>query len=113
MGGTHSNDNLLLVSRCQYVDFTSSVDYAILADATIAISVYATQDCWITINPPGTYQAAADPGGEKTPVNNQTFVPLGVIVDYPVHPTDGAGKIKISVIRDSADGRLHITERKV
>lgn len=113
MGGTHSNNNLLLVARCQFIDYSDTAESATLADGTIAVSIYSTSDCWVVINLPGTVQAAAIPAAEKTAVANQLFLPSGVVLDYPVSPRDSGGKATISVIRDSEDGRLHITERKV
>ena len=95
-----------------YIDFTVAPsqsltfnDEILAADGSISqyrttlLCVFATEDCWITVgaNP------VAVPGG--TTKGASFFLPGGIKDFIGVEPGQ-----KLSVVRDTADGRLHIIE---
>lgn len=70
-------------------------------DNTTLISVFATQDCWVSL---GTNPTAA---AGSTSKGNSMFLPGGIKDFLGVKPG-----WKIAVVRDTTDGLLHINECK-
>jgi hypothetical protein len=107
-GGAYGNHNLLFVKRCQYLAVTSAADEGLaLARDTEAVTLYCTEDAWVVF---GTDPTAAGPGAEKTKTDS-FFLPATTVKDVPVPLGTDSAPIKVSAIRNTADGTLYIEER--
>lgn len=70
-------------------------------DNTTLIRLFSTQDCWINLGANPTAIAGSTSKGDSF------FLPGGIVDFVGVEPG-----WKLAVIRDTADGRLHINECK-
>ena len=94
----HSRDaaQAMKPASAQKVPFTDESAQATFQAGTIFIKLFATEDCWIKIATNPT--AVADDG-------YSFFLPAGIVEYFVCNKSS-----KLAVIRDSADGDLHITE---
>ena len=86
----------LIPGTCQRVSYTASAAQSAALGNTVIVQLYSTTDCWIKF------------GSNPTAVANDgtsVFLPGGMVICYGVT----AGH-KVSAIRDSASGDLHIVE---
>lgn len=97
-----------------YVDFNNSSaqspafeerpaaeDEDLTIDNTTLIRIFATNDCWIALGENPTAAAGSTSKGDSF------FLPGGIVDFVGVEPG-----WKLAVVRNSADGRLHINECK-
>lgn len=87
----------IIPGTCQKVSYTgTAAQSSALSLATTIIQLYATTDCWVKF------------GSNPTAVANDgtsLFLPGGMILYYGITPGN-----KLSVIRDSTSGDLHVIE---
>ena len=107
--GAYGNPNLMFIRPVQYTTFDGTSDQsAALAPDTQAITLFATQDCWVLV---GTNPTAAPPGGENVKVDS-VFIPAAAFMDMAVPAGTDAIPQLVAVIQDSTTGNLYIYERK-
>ena len=106
--GSYGNDNLMFVSRCSFIttDGTSDAGLTLHKD-TKAVTFYSTADAWVLI----AAVPVAVPATEKV-WSDSTFLPAGVMVDYPVPAGTDLKPMKVAAIQDSAAGNVYVYERK-
>lgn len=94
-----------LSSRLDYSN--SSVDTPIFAQGTTLVSIFATTDCWVLIKESDSSDVAAviSSGAKGT----SFFVPGGIQAFFGI-PFKRGVLYRAAVVRNTADGVLHITE---
>lgn len=96
-------------SLTHFVSFSNtSVDSLNLLPNTTLLELFATQDCWILLQPSTGSQAAVANTAQLTRQLSK-FLPGGIVAFIGVPKKEGV-VFKVSMIRDSADGKLHLTE---
>lgn len=91
------NPNVSDVTYTQKVSFDSATASAATQSATDAVTLYATEDCWIA--------RGAAPTATTTAGATNIFIPASVMMTIPI-----IGGFKISAIKDSTAGDLHVYE---
>lgn len=71
------------------------------------IELFATQDCWVVMKPSTSSEVAAVPTESLKTLSK--WVPGGIVCFLGVPKKDGV-LYKLSVVRDSSNGRLYCTE---
>lgn len=109
--GVMGNANLAYLRNYQYVDFTNASEQSAALDKRcVAVDLYATKDCYITIARTNDNPVAAAPGAESTRTKSFRLIEATIFtVAVPLGSDDNP--TLIAVIREAADGRLDINER--
>ena len=107
--GAYGNPNLMHIRWTQYITFDGTSDQSAKLDPdTQAITMFATQDCWVLV---GTNPTAAPPGAENTRVAS-VFVPAAAFIDMAVPAGTDTTRQMVAAIQDATGGNLYIYERK-
>jgi hypothetical protein len=114
MSGFYGNDNLALVSGCQFLTVDGTSDTVTLPPGTNAVGFFATSACWVMIGDPGLTPVAAAPGAEKTVVSKTFFVPAETFVaEQQISGDTDEKPIKVAAIQATAGGTLYVYHWKV
>ena len=98
--GYGSRFSAITAGASQKISFTnvSAQSTTTMLPLTSIVRLFSTEDCWILFGDNPT--AAANDG-------NSFFLPAGIVEYFGADPGQ-----KIAVIRDSANGDLHVTQGK-
>lgn len=108
--GRYGNENLALITSCQYITFDGTSDSSTLQSNVQALTLFATEPCWVKIGKGA--QTAAAPGAEKT-VSDSFYVPADAFLDVAVPSSTDENPCVIAAIQDSAGGNLYIYSRVI
>jgi len=104
------------MGKSHIVAFTNTAgDSQTFHSDTTLVGLFPTQDCWVLVKESGTASAAAIPSVGAAPASSSKtaamFLPGGVQAFIGIPKREGK-TFALSVIRNSADGNLYVTEAR-
>ena len=91
----YGNHNVAEISETQKVSFDASTQSSAVGSDTKAVTLYATEDCWV--------RRGSDPTATATPGSGDIYIPGSTLMTLPI-----TGGFKIAAIKDTVAGKTHV-----